>query len=589
MKKEIAFIASMIILGIALGIGIVAIMGAISVPGYTGMILTQSEKADFELMSQKFLWLAKNPYIIAIILILLIVITGILLFANLNPHFRNKFKEKTARLKASAVLLTSLGCLLLLFVPATNFFSFLFSDFLFSHARDNIAVFLFFFLGTGLLWFIAGETGWAGDFSSWKMGVQGKQARPVASFILGGIIGSAAFGLYYLFNWSFNKYFVLVSEVLDKSGETSYLGFKLLAYYLMFISSISLGILGGLITALSPTYKTTRQRIVRFIFPAMLLAVLISVIAGTYQNAVTNYDLGKKNLAEAVGIPEKASVSKTIIMFTPNKIGIQEWPLKIEVNNLMGTNTIELSYENLKKVEGYVAGHKEGSVYNYTACEALTNGHYGLWDVKKGIEQQFKNSGEVIFPRLLLISKLNQLPITQENLSYLRTFTDESKWHIGGKFAIKIAFAFMHFGEVEKAKALVRKAQEKGEDISKITFFNEKILKDGKITGNIKVNGKSPANTKVGLLRYSKSFEKIDNITLVLRLLDARDIGNSSRFEFNHLGKGEYVLAVMTDKETIPYNLPSEKLRVANSPGVIKLDVNKPSINLGNINIAVQK
>ena len=115
------------------------------------------------------------------------------------------------------------------------------------------------------------------------------------------------------------------------------------------------------------------------------------------------------------------------------------------------------------------------------------------------------------------------------------------------------------------------------------------ILKDGKITGNIKVNGKSPANTKVGLLRYSKSFEKIDNITLVLRLLDARDIGNSSRFEFNHLGKGEYVLAVMTDKETIPYNLPSEKLRVANSPGVIKLDVNKPSINLGNINIAVQK
>ena len=104
----------------------------------------------------------------------------------------------------------------------------------------------------------------------------------------------------------------------------------------------------------------------------------------------------------------------------------------------------------------------------------LTNGHYGLWDVKKGIEQQFKNSGEVIFPRLLLISKLNQLPITQENLSYLRTFTDESKWHIGGKFAIKIAFAFMHFGEVEKAKALVRKAQEKGEDISKITFFNEK-------------------------------------------------------------------------------------------------------------------
>lgn len=126
MKKEIAFIASMLILGIALGIGIVAIMGAITVPAYTGMILTQSEKADFELMSQKFLWIVKNPYIVAVILILLIVITGILLFANLNPHFRNKFKEKTARLKAAAVLLSSLACFVLLLTPLFSSSSFLF-------------------------------------------------------------------------------------------------------------------------------------------------------------------------------------------------------------------------------------------------------------------------------------------------------------------------------------------------------------------------------------------------------------------------------------------------------------------------------
>jgi hypothetical protein len=587
MKKEIAFIASMIILGIALGIGIVAIM-AIAVPSYAGLILTHAEKADFELMSQKFSWIAKNPYPLFGILILFIMTTGSLFFVNLNPNFKNTYKEKTARLKSAAVLLLSGGCLLLLLVPVTNILN-LFSGFLLPWAQNNIAVFLFFFLGTGLLWFIAGEMGWAGDFSSWKMGVQGKQAMPVASFILGGIIGSAAFGLYYLFNWSFDKYFILVSEVLDKSGETSYLGFKLLANYLMFFLSMSLGIMAGLITAFSPTYKTTRQRVVRLIFPAMLLAVLIPVILSTYQNAVKKYDLGKKNLAEAVGIPEKASVSKTIVMFTLNKAVIQEWPLKIEVNNLMGTNTIELSYENLKKVEGYVAGHKEGSVYNYTAREALTNGYYGLWDVKKGIEQQFKNSGEVIFPRLLLISKLNQLPITQENLSYLRTFTDESKWHIGGKFAIKIAYAFMHFGEVEKAKALVKKAQEKGEDISKITFLNEKILKDGKITGSIKVNGKSPANTKVGLLRYSESFEKIDNITLVLRLLDVRNLDATGRVSFNHLGQGEYVLAIMTNKEGIPYNISQEKFKVINSPGKIKLDPLMPNRNLGNINIVVKK
>jgi len=588
MKKEIAFIASMIILGIALGIGTVAILGAIAVPSYTAMILTHAEKADFELMSQKFSWIAKNPYIVAVILILFIVITGILLFANLNPHFMNKFKEKTARLKAAAVLLSSLACFVLLLTPLFSSSSFLFLYSSFPQTINNTVIFLFFLIGSGLFWFIAGETGWAGDFSSWKMGVQGKTAMPVASFILGSIVGSAAFGLYYLFNWSFNKYFILVSEVLDKSGETSYLGFKLLAYYLMFISSISLGILGGLITALSPTYKTTRQRVVRLIFPAMLLAVLIPVILSTYQNAVTKYDLGKKNLAEAVGIPEKTALSKTIVLFTPNRAVLQEWPMQAKGNSFMGTGIIELSNENLKKVEGYIEKHKEGSMYKYAAMDALMNGYYGLWDVKKGIEQQFKNAGEILLPRLLLISALHLRPVTQENLNYLKAFTDESRWHIGGRYALRIAEAFMHFGLVDEAEAWVKRAREKGEDVSKVIFLNDKILKDGKISGAIKINGKIPANTIIALLHYYDGFDKITDFTLNRRLLDVREPDASGKFYFDHLGKGEYILAIMIDKEVVPYNLPAEKLSVANSPGVIKLDVNKPSINLGNINIVVK-
>jgi hypothetical protein len=588
MKKEIAFIGLMMILGVALGFGLVAILGAIAIPGYTGMILTQAEKADFELMSQQFSWIVKNPYLLTGILILFFITAGVLLFANLNPNFRNKFKEKTARLKAAAVLLGSLACFVLLLTPlfSSSLFPLLYSSF--PQTINNTVIFLFFLISSGLLWVIVGETGWAGDFSSWKMGVQGKQARPVASFILGGIIGSAAFGLYYLFNWSFNKYFILVSEVLDKSGETSYLGFKLLANYLMFFLSMSLGIMAGLITAFSPTYKTTRQRAVRLIFPAMLLAVLIPVILTTYQNAVRKYDLGKKNLAEAVGIPEKASVSKAIATFMPNnKTVIQEWPMQANANSFMGTYTIELSHENLNKVKDYIAAHKEGSVYNYAAQDVLVNGYYGLWDIKKGIEQQFKNSGEILLPRLMLISQLRYLPITTDNLNYLKSFTDENKWHIGR--ALRIAEAFMHFGMVDKAKAWVEKAKSKGEDVSKATFLNDKVLTNGKILGEIKINGKSPANAKVGLLRYSESFEKIDNITLVLRLLDVRNLDATGRVSFNHLGRGEYVLAIMTDKETLPYNLPSEKLHVINSPGAIKLDVNKPNRNLGNINIVVKK
>lgn len=589
MKKEIAFLASMIILGIVFGIGIVAILGAIAVPSYTGMILTQAEKADFELMSRQFDWIAKNPYVLTGILILFIVTAGILLFVNLNPNFKNKYKEKTSRLKSAAVLLCSGLCFMLLFLPATSFFSSIFSYSLLPQTSNNTAVFIFFFLGTGLIWFIAGEMGWAGDFSSWKMGVQGKGAKPFLSFILGGITGSAAFGLYYLSNWTFTKYFILVSEVLDKSGETSYLGFKLLAYELMFMSSMSLGIMAGLITALSPTYRTTGQRITRLIFPAMLLAVLIPVILNTYRNAVTRYDLGKKSLAEAVGVPEKASLSKTIVLLSPNRAVLQEWPMQAKGNSFMGTYTIELSYENLKKVEDYIARHKDGSVYNYAARDALTNGYSGLWDVKKGVEQQFKNANEILLHRLILVSQLRYLPVKEDNLNYLKSFSDEGKWYIGNRYALRIAEAFMHFGLVEEAKVWVEKAKARGEDVSKITFLENRVLTDGKVTGAIKVNGKPPANTKVVLLRYTEGFEKIEDTSLPNRLLDVRELDRSGKFAFDKLGKGNYTLAIMTDKETIPYDLPKERLNVNTYSSVMRLSADNPALNLGDINIVIRK
>ena len=582
MKKEVAFIALMIILGIALGIGTIAILGAIAVPSSTIMILTQAEKADFELMSRRFDWSANNPYVIPITVMFLILSTGVLFFINLNPNFKNKCKGKTEKLKLAAVLLCSLVCFLFLLAPSSIYS-------MDPQPIDTTTGFVFFFFGIGLLWFITGEMGWAGDFSSWKVGVQEKRAKPFLSFILGGITGIAAFGLYSLFNWSFNKYFLLVSEVLDKSAETSYLGFKLLAYEYMFMSSVSLGILSGLITSLSPTYKTAAQRLTRLIFPAILIAILISVILITYNNAVTKYDLGKKSLAEAVGVPEKASLSKTIVLFLPDRVILQEWPMQSKGLSFIGSNTIELSYENLKKVEDYIAGHKDGSVYNYAARDALMKGFYGLWDVKNAVEQQFKNFDDILLHRLMIISQLRYLPVTQDNLNSLRSFSDESKWYIGSRYMLRIAEAFMHFGLIDEAKAWVEKAKAKGEDVSKVTFLNDRILTDGKITGSIKVNGKPPANTKVALLKYTEGFAKIEDTSLPNRLLDVRELDSSGKFAFDMLGKGNYTLAVMTDKETIPYDLPKDKLNIYTYSTVLKLGADNPVVNIGDINIVIVK
>ena len=103
-------------------------------------------------------------------------------------------------------------------------------------------------------------------------------------------------GFTIFFNYPSTNISVLVSEVLDKSGETSYLGFKLLAYYLMFISSMSLGIIAG------ANHRLFRQHIkhhgngLKVDISRRTAGNSDSVIATTYQNAVTKYDLGKKTL-----------------------------------------------------------------------------------------------------------------------------------------------------------------------------------------------------------------------------------------------------------------------------------------------------
>ncbi|HBO84326.1 MAG: hypothetical protein A2073_05665 [Deltaproteobacteria bacterium GWC2_42_11] len=581
MKKEIIFISVMTVLGVALGLGIIIILASVGMPNYSEMLLSLQEKTDFEMMSKSLIFSpGSGKMTITSVVFLILATTASVLFAsNMNQNILNALRHKNTIFKALVVFLGCLGYLILPLLFLNKIF------FLQSTSPDSIILLLSVFI-TGILWFFAGETGWAGDFSSWRIG---NNAKPAKTFLMGGMTGIIAYLLSFINGWAFNKYFILVSEVLDKTGETSYLGFKLLAYGLMFMSGISLCILAGVIVALSPTYKETRQRITGIIFPSILFIIFISVVAGVYQNASKKYDINKKNLAEAVGIPEKVSSSRTVVLFASDKTAPQQLPMQTMGSSFVGTYTIELSYENLKKIEDYLDKHKEGSVFMYAGRDALINGYHTLWDIKKGIEWQFKSSNDMLLPRMMMLARLKNLPVTPENLSYLKSFSDKSRWHIGGKHGLRMAEGFMHFNLIEEAKALVKESKEKGADVSKATFLDEPVFTDGKISGTLKINGKEAPNIKIALLAYTDSVHKFENVSLTGLLLDVRESDPAGKFSFEYLGKGDFMIAVMTDKETIPYNILPEKFRVENSPGKIKLDTATKNLDLGNINITFRQ
>jgi hypothetical protein len=421
-----------------------------------------------------------------------------------------------------------------------------------------------------------------------------KALKVIMTLVMGAAVGVIAYSVQCLFSWASQQYFILVGEVLTKWGELTFHGVKLLTYGVMFTLAFSLGIIAGFITVLAPRQMAVRQRLLRLVVPSVLLGVYLPVVIGTYWYAHIKYDLGKSSLAEAVGIPEKGRESKTVIALMPEKPVLQEWPMQAGVLIYrwnFSKKTVELSYENLKKIEEYLHNHKYRSVFYWTGLEVLVNGYNWFWDTERGIDQMSRNAPYAYVPRMQLLGRLRYVPVTPGNEKYLRDFANETKWHVGKRAALWIAEAFMHFGHADEAKKWAEKAKAKGTDMSKATFLTEPVFTDGTMRGAFKVNGVPLAGAKVALVAYrDKDNWGITGITTLIirlntRLVDVRTTDAAGKFTFTNLGKGDYVLAVMTDEETVPYSLASGQFKVENAPGTIKLDINKPSKNVGDIKI----
>lgn len=594
--KDIIFVVVMGIFGVAAGLGITSILSAIAMPSTADLLLTVKEKIDYEAAQTGFLFfLGTHANILLWILIAFTVIAFFIVLIELNPNFSSMKKDETNRKKVVVVVLS--GVVLFVILAAIqarvplSFISGIAPAFI---PDSNIAYGFMMVIVSGVLWLVVGEMGWAGDFSSWGFDnteVTSRGPRIAGTFFMGAVCGGIAYFFFLLFNWSFNKYFLLVSEVLGGSNEPTLHGWQLLANALMFLLGFSFAVIAGFVTVLAPKRMAFKARLIRLVIPAILLAVYAPVIGGKYHDAVVRYDLNKKNLAEAAGIPEKGRTSKTVVLFLPEKPAIQEWRMEASGSGLMiYNNTYALSPENIKKLGDYLARHKDGSIYFYAGRDAVMKGHYMLFEAEKGTGQMFINARSQVLARMVFLSRLRWLPVTAENEKYLRSFADETMWHAGKNASLRMAEGFMHFGRTEEAKTWADKAKAKGADLTKSTILVEPFLTNATVTGTIKLNGTPLSGKKIALFPYKPNMKQIDPKSLLSGLpIDSKTTDPAGRFEFTNLGKGEYVLAVMTEKEEVPFKVPAGGLNIENAPAVIALDAAAAVKNLGDINLIVRK
>jgi hypothetical protein len=586
MKIVSVYILMMVIVGILAGIAITLVLMAIAVPQFTEYQLTLNEKADWNrIASFGSLMMNSASWIFLAVASFGIVTIIILLFLRvLNPHSVMALKRwrSVAGAKLLIVFLLSLAWLYLLLDISDSFY-------IMQKGMSKAIQFGIYVMGTAGLWLIAGERGWAGDFSSWRMP---QNAKLVRISLLGAATGIVIFTITYLADIAAGKYFILVSEVLDRSGETSFLGFKYLALGFSIQISLELLLIADFAAALAPVQLDATEIRHRLVRPTVALAGIVALLIAAYSYAGKKYDLDKPDIASAVGIASKERNSKTVLIFTPSKmlpVTIQDWPQQTTAFSLAASGTIQLTKDNLQKVESYLNAHPCGTIYTYTARGILMNGYYALWDAHEGQFWQVKAAESQLIPRLQLLARFASMRVTPKNIELLESYSDDKKWYHSGRSARALSIAYQHFDKPVQAKAWLQKAKSLGAEIKDTKYLDVAAITQGTIKGKILLNGKPLPDVMVGLLSQQTTSNRVESYTLTefslaRTLQDAVRTNRDGSFAFTELGGGKYLIAIMTEKNVIPFDIKPGQINVNNVPGLIQIGPAKTR-NVGTVRI----
>jgi hypothetical protein len=574
MKKQLTFMAVMMFLGVLAAGYITVVLGAIAVPAYDSYLLTLAEHHDYQRMHEIFGPLGANADPLIVVALVLLAATLTLFLNTLNPNLRLK-RLKTGR------AIGKLSVIILVVVSVAVLYSFL---------SDGVEGTLWLLLVTpvafSLVWSVAGETGWAGDLTTWKYERSSGQQNLTGTLTMGAMWGVTAALIGIFSSQAFNKYFILVSEVLDGSGETSYAGFIQIFEGLAFLLSLGGGILIGLAFSLAPTTTPPESR-KRLLFPpAILLLIFLLVIGGGYLYSVARHDLGTKTLVEAARLPDEAPRIMTIANLsavTTSEAAAWAWPLEVETWGFAYSDTVTVSESVLMKLDDFLEEKRGVSTYQYNAMDVRLKGAFAIFDLPGAEKLQFAYSRDLLLPRMILLHRLKYLPVTDENRKFLQGYADEDVWHIPGRAALALAKGFDHFGMTAETRKWFERARNSGTDLEGFEPSQEPALMNGSVSGTVLVDGAKPRDVILGLMLYKELGDEITISNLQMDLLATVHPEDNGSFTFRDLGSGEYRLVALLTGVLDPASI-----HLTGSAGIIKLTKGTPEIDLGTILVSRQ-
>ncbi|MBI5881674.1 MAG: hypothetical protein HZB91_00985 [Elusimicrobia bacterium] len=410
-----------------------------------------------------------------------------------------------------------------------------------------------------------------------------------ASAFLGAGFGLMAGFLFQATGKVFSFLFQWILEVGCPSFEMNF-SQGLLVYSLpVAISAVFFAGCFGLVPAWSPDDSTLGARLRRAFLPVALLAAAGAWIFNLHRTAVSTHHWRVGSLAQAAGLPDRAAPVWTLVVLGADgksEPTVQSWPAETRSRNGMPA-VVPSTDANRRALEAFLVGPGRSSRFRRAAADVLSRMSEVLWDRKASLDAQEVVSyvfGSDILHRAFETAWLSGCaPITPANRERLERLSDEGRFRIHGRGALKMAKAWWRFGDKELARHWLAVVRLTYRDAKKdeLALPEAAPFPDGSVSGRVVFDGKPLAGAMVGVFRIPDEVRVLDVSRLGLfwtQQADARRAGADGSFRFERLTEGAYGLCLLTPPGKIP---AKAKLKASKLPGVVKLSRGSARADLG--------
>lgn len=460
--------------------------------------------------------------------------------------------------------------------------------------KYNFINFLFDILGLiilfALIWFLFCEKSWENlEFNlikrNWK-----ELVHPIRFSLYGGVAG-LLIGIIHIFKKYF--FYPFAFEFYPEKSRLPALGDLMSVFSLTIFPYLFSGFLLGIIiySFARPGYNNIKKTLTIYL---VISISLVSCYLYLYFDASNKYDY-RKDINLLLKIPKLSTKSSTLILLNSENPLIKQQDFNFSDISYIDFSTYKLNAEQkyINNALSYLKRNPD-SIYMRVISNYIVGSYFLNFEVKSAIFLLFEFFEKTNSPLdiIFLLNFLRRAPAENDYIELLSKIFDEKKFYIGELSAKRIGDSYLHFGMKKEAEYWYKKSKERF-DTKKFVFTN------GKIIGEISINSKPANNIKITLISeyYEKSCpeEHLEEKTIpyfsIFRFMNyiaTTKTDQSGYFEFNNITDDrKYLLLLMVNSKDILSDM--NKLKVINSPGIIKIDKNNPVINLKEINVIVKK